>query len=155
MKMIPYIRHQHKIMMDTWIIEGLSYFWDCRTSCQFPNWNFVRLGSLVLKCPGCCTDVMGSIPLTRHLWQATFGARAALVALLSKMCWSCLSSKAFLPDSTEKPYSIINLKSWIKSQDRQIQCRKDQMQVSNVPMLIIGYGVTVQHCSYGQSLFYF
>ena len=37
-------------------------FWDCRTSGQFPNWNFVRLGSLVVKCPGCCTGVMGSIP---------------------------------------------------------------------------------------------
>ena len=37
-------------------------FWDCRTSGQFPNWNFVRLGSLVVKCPGCCTDVVGSIP---------------------------------------------------------------------------------------------
>ena len=29
-----------------------SKFWDCRTSGQFPNWNFVRLGSLVVKCPG-------------------------------------------------------------------------------------------------------
>ena len=37
-------------------------FWDCRTSGQFPNWNFVRLSSLVVKCPGCCTGVMGSIP---------------------------------------------------------------------------------------------
>mgnify|MGYP007015527799 CR=1 FL=1 len=35
----------------------------------------------------------------------TFGARAALVALLSKMCWTCLSSTASLPDPTEKPYS--------------------------------------------------
>ena len=35
----------------------------------------------------------------------SFGARATLVALLSKMCWTCLSSTAFLPGWTEKPYS--------------------------------------------------
>ena len=31
-------------------------------ACHKWNWNFVRLGSLVVKCPGCCTDVVGSIP---------------------------------------------------------------------------------------------
>ena len=63
------------------------------------------LGSLVVKCPGCCTDVMGSIP--RHLWQETFGARAALVALLSKIYWTCLSYTASVPDSTEKSYTKV------------------------------------------------
>ena len=29
---------------------------------QFPKWILVRLSSLVVKCPGCCTDVVGSIP---------------------------------------------------------------------------------------------
>ena len=37
-------------------------FCDCRESGQFPNWNFFRFGSLVVKCSGCCTDVVGSIP---------------------------------------------------------------------------------------------
>ena len=29
---------------------------------QFPKWILVRLSSLVVKCFGCCTDVVGSIP---------------------------------------------------------------------------------------------
>ena len=37
-------------------------FWNCRTSGQFPNWNFVRLSSPVVKWSGCCTDLVGSIP---------------------------------------------------------------------------------------------
>ena len=37
-------------------------FLNCRTLGQFPKWNFVCLGSLVVKCPGCCTSVVGSIP---------------------------------------------------------------------------------------------
>ena len=38
--------------------EGLYFF----RPGQFPNWNFVPLGSLVVKCPGCCSDVVGLIP---------------------------------------------------------------------------------------------
>ena len=49
-------------------------FWDCRTSGQFPNWNFVHLSSLVVKCSGC--SGCGFNPQARHLWQVT-----AIVAL--------------------------------------------------------------------------
>ena len=107
--------------------------WECPKSPLQAH--FVKkASSLVVKCPVCCTDVMGLIPgpdtcdrqrlgqelhgkmlwllhrcygfdpRARHLWQAMFGARAALVAVLSKMCWTCLSSTASLPDSTEKSH---------------------------------------------------
>ena len=45
-------------------------------------------------------DTVQDIRLERILFvgKATFRARAALVALLSKMCWTCLSSTVTLPD---------------------------------------------------------
>ena len=80
-------------------------FWDCRKSGQFPNWTFVCLSSLVVKCSGCCTDVVGLIP--RPETCNLFGVRAALVILHSKMCLTYLSSTVSFTILTRK-----NSKSW-------------------------------------------